>query len=97
MTPTGSGAGFTPGTVLDCFMGSGTTALVARRLNRKSVGIELNAEYCEMAAIDPPDDVVLACCYLEARNRMYSIHFDFEDAVAKAEDLYQTEWKRASA
>ena len=38
------------GTVLDPFMGSGTTALVARRLGRNSVGIELNESYCEMAA-----------------------------------------------
>ncbi len=38
------------GTVLDPFMGSGTTALVARKLGRKSVGIELNAEYAELAA-----------------------------------------------
>jgi DNA modification methylase len=38
------------GTVLDPFMGSGTTALVARRLGRKSVGIELNAEYAKLAA-----------------------------------------------
>ncbi len=39
-----------PCVVLDPFMGSGTTALVARRLGRKSVGIELNAEYCALAA-----------------------------------------------
>lgn len=38
------------GTVLDPFMGSGTTALVARRLGRKSVGIELNPEYAALAA-----------------------------------------------
>jgi DNA modification methylase len=38
------------GTVIDPFMGSGTTALVARRLGRKSVGIELNPEYAEMCA-----------------------------------------------
>lgn len=38
------------GTVLDPFMGSGTTALVARRLGRRSVGIELNPEYAEIAA-----------------------------------------------
>lgn len=38
------------GTVLDPFMGSGTTALVARRLGRRSIGIELNASYAEMAA-----------------------------------------------
>jgi DNA modification methylase len=38
------------GTVLDPFMGSGTTAQVARSLGRKAVGSELNAEYIEMAA-----------------------------------------------
>jgi len=32
-------------TVLDPFMGSGTTAAVARKLNRNSVGYEINAEY----------------------------------------------------
>lgn len=41
----GCGAGFHPGTVLDPFMGSGTTAVVAKRLNRNYVGIELNPEY----------------------------------------------------
>ena len=46
----GCGAGFTPGVCLDPFMGSGTTALVARRLGRSAVGVELNADYCAMAA-----------------------------------------------
>jgi site-specific DNA-methyltransferase (adenine-specific) len=32
-------------TVLDPFMGSGTTALVAKKLNRNSVGYEINPEY----------------------------------------------------
>ena len=39
-----------PGTVLDPFMGSGTTAQVARSLGRKAIGFELNAEYIEIAA-----------------------------------------------
>lgn len=35
--------------VLDPFMGSGTTAHVARQLNRSFLGIEVASEYCEMA------------------------------------------------
>lgn len=35
--------------VLDCFMGSGTTALAALQLNRQYIGIELQAEYVELA------------------------------------------------
>ena len=38
-----------PATVLDPFLGSGTTLLVADRLGRKGVGIELNPEYAAMA------------------------------------------------
>lgn len=38
------------GTVLDPFMGSGTTALVARKLHCKAIGIELNPEYIKIAA-----------------------------------------------
>lgn len=37
------------GIVLDPFIGSGTTAVVAQRLGREYVGIDINSEYCEMA------------------------------------------------
>jgi DNA modification methylase len=37
-------------TVLDPFMGSGTTAWVARHLGRKAIGCELNADYIGIAA-----------------------------------------------
>ena len=36
--------------ILDPFIGSGTTALVARRLGRKCVGIEISEESCQIAA-----------------------------------------------
>ncbi|MGC8559255.1 MAG: DNA-methyltransferase [Phycisphaerae bacterium] len=38
------------GFVLDPFLGSGTTAVVAKKLHRRFCGIELNAEYCCWAA-----------------------------------------------
>jgi DNA modification methylase len=41
-TPTG-------GTILDPFFGAGTVGMVAERLGRRWVGIELNPEYCRMA------------------------------------------------
>jgi len=37
------------GTVLDPFMGAGTTALVAQQEGRKSIGIELNPDYIDLA------------------------------------------------
>jgi len=36
--------------ILDPFLGSGTTCYCAKKLNRKSVGIELSEKYCEVAA-----------------------------------------------
>lgn len=36
-------------TVLDCFMGSGTTAVACRDLNRNYIGCELNSDFIELA------------------------------------------------
>ena len=41
--------GFDGGIVLDPFIGSGTTAVVAKKLNRNWLGIELNPDYIKLA------------------------------------------------
>lgn len=42
-------AKFEPGVVLDPFMGSGTTALVAQKLGRNFIGFEINKTYIKLA------------------------------------------------
>lgn len=48
-TDCGCNAGWESGVVLDPFIGSGTTALVALRLGRRFIGIEISPKYVEMA------------------------------------------------
>lgn len=43
------GRAWQPGIVLDPFMGAGTVGVVAERLGRRWIGIELNPEYAEQA------------------------------------------------
>lgn len=40
---------FVGDTVLDPFMGSGTTLIAAYKSNRKSIGIDVDPEYCQLA------------------------------------------------
>ena len=37
------------GTVLDPFCGAGTTGVVAKKLDRKFIGIDISEKFCEMA------------------------------------------------
>jgi DNA modification methylase len=48
-TDCGCNAGFEPGIVLDPFIGSGTTALVALKQRKRFIGIEIKQEYIDMS------------------------------------------------
>jgi DNA modification methylase len=66
-----------PCTVLDPFSGAGTTALVALRLGRQAIGIELKPEYCEIARRRIEGDAPLL-------NRIEVVQLPTVDAAAPA-------------
>lgn len=49
LTDCGCNAGFSGGIVLDPFAGAGTTCVVAKRLKRNYIGIDIFPKYCEIA------------------------------------------------
>jgi site-specific DNA-methyltransferase (adenine-specific) len=70
------------GVVLDPFMGSGTTALAARRTGRKFTGFELNPAYCEVI------QQRLAEPELPARKRAAAVRKKYKaDAAANEQDI----------
>ena len=48
-------------TVLDPFMGSGTTVRVAQRMARRGIGVEIMPDYYTMAKASMPSDQLILC------------------------------------
>jgi site-specific DNA-methyltransferase (adenine-specific) len=69
---------FTDDTVLDPFCGSGTTMIAALRNGRNSIGIEIDSEYCRMAA---------RFLKAETGNLFSTERLQFERTVAEGGDL----------
>lgn len=67
---------FVGDTILDPFLGSGTTSLVAKKLKRNSVGVEINEQFLPM--IEKKLN-----CKMDIINRQKSEHNLFEDEIQK--------------
>jgi DNA modification methylase len=70
-----------PGLVLDCFSGAGTTVMVARRLGRRGIGIELSAQYAAMSrqrimGDNPMDNLEAVAERIEGRERQSSFEME---------------------
>lgn len=69
-------------TVLDPFLGSGTTSLVAKKLNRNSVGFEINAEFKPIIATKiGEEDTKLAQHQIQFHSQ--KLHTNFKSEIKK--------------
>jgi len=67
-------------TILDPFMGSGTTALAARKLNRNSVGYEINSEFTSIIK----EKIGGNDAFMQVETQIIKQHeitFDFEEKI----------------
>jgi DNA modification methylase len=84
-------------TVIDPFSGTGTTMLAAMKCGRNSIGVEIDREYCRMAATrlrKEPADIFLPVELAFEK----LIHSHTEGlAVREEHALYGTSWKKRTA
>lgn len=80
---------FVGDTVLDPFLGSGTTALVAQKLNRSSVGYEINPDFIPLIKrkleVEQKDLLASSYIFLEQKN----IKLDYTEDIAKLPYIFQ--------
>lgn len=67
-------------TVLDPFMGSGTTALASRKLNRNSIGYEINPEFIPIIKSKIGQDEILSKVQIEVIKQS-SLSNNFEEKI----------------
>jgi len=80
---------FTGDTVLDPFMGSGTTALAAKNLNRNSVGYEINPDFIPIIKmklqVNQPDLLMTEYEFIEQGN----IDINFTEEIQKLPYIFK--------
>ena len=80
---------FVGDTVLDPFMGSGTTALAARNLNRNSVGYEINRDFIPIIKkklqVNQPDFLMTEYEFIEQGN----IDINFAEEIQKLPYIFK--------
>src|SRR6185436_837807 len=70
-------------TVIDPFLGSGTTALAAKNLGRNSIGYEINPEFLPLIRqkVGEPIEVVSRKTSLDLKDRLDGVPYRFEDPL----------------
>lgn len=77
---------FVGDTILDPFLGSGTTLIEAARLNRSSIGVEVNEKYLTVIkARIRKNQIAVGHCHIDFYNAQKSLMFDRMDSFRNAE------------